>query len=54
VARTAILVSQIPGHTSAEVVFIPLDFAVCLFAGFVFRRRILRAVLVEMLWEHRL
>jgi signal transduction histidine kinase len=38
VASTAILVSQIPGHTSAEVVFIPLDFAVCWFAGFVFRR----------------
>jgi signal transduction histidine kinase len=38
VASTAILVSQIPGHTNAEVVFIPIDFAVCWFAGFVFRR----------------
>jgi len=37
-ASTAILVSQIPGHTSAEVVFIPLDFAICWFAGFVLRR----------------
>ena len=37
-ASTAILVSEIPGHTSAEVVFIPLDFAICWFAGFVFRR----------------
>ncbi|HEX5902672.1 MAG TPA: sensor histidine kinase [Actinomycetota bacterium] len=37
-ASTAILVSQIPGHTSAEVVFIPIDFAICWFAGFVFRR----------------
>ncbi len=33
VASTAILVAQIPGHTSAEVVFIPIDFAVCWFAG---------------------
>jgi signal transduction histidine kinase len=30
---TAILVSQIPGHTTAEVLFIPLDFAICWFAG---------------------
>jgi signal transduction histidine kinase len=36
-ASTAILVSQIPGHTTAEVYFIPLDFAVCWFAGFVLR-----------------
>jgi signal transduction histidine kinase len=33
-ASTAILVSQIPGHTAAEVFFIPLDFAICWFAGF--------------------
>jgi signal transduction histidine kinase len=33
-ASTAILVSQIPGHTTAEVFFIPLDFAICWFAGF--------------------
>jgi signal transduction histidine kinase len=33
-ASTAILVSQIPGHTTAEVYFIPLDFAICWFAGF--------------------
>jgi signal transduction histidine kinase len=36
-ASTAILVTQIPGHTTAEVYFIPLDFAVCWFAGFVLR-----------------
>jgi signal transduction histidine kinase len=36
-ASTAILVSQIPGHTTAEVYFIPLDFAICWFAGFVLR-----------------
>jgi signal transduction histidine kinase len=36
-ASTAILVSQIPGHTTAEVFFIPLDFAICWFAGFVLR-----------------
>jgi hypothetical protein len=33
-ASTAILVSLIPGHTTAEVFFIPLDFAICWFAGF--------------------
>jgi signal transduction histidine kinase len=34
-ASTAILVAQIPGHTTAEVFFIPLDFAICWFAGFI-------------------
>jgi signal transduction histidine kinase len=34
---TAILVSRIPGHTATEVVFIPLDFAICWFAGFMLR-----------------
>jgi signal transduction histidine kinase len=34
---TVILVAQIPGHTTAELVFIPLDFAVCWFAGFMLR-----------------
>ena len=29
-ASTAILVTQIPGHTTAEVFFIPLDFAILL------------------------
>jgi signal transduction histidine kinase len=38
VASTAILVSRIPGNTTAGVIFIPLDFAICWFAGFVFRR----------------
>lgn len=33
-ASTVILVSQIPGHATAEVLFIPLDFAICWFAGF--------------------
>ena len=37
VASTALLVSRIPGHTFAELFFIPLDFATCWFAGFVFR-----------------
>jgi signal transduction histidine kinase len=36
-ASTAILVAQIPGHTTAEVFFIPLDFAICWFAGFMLR-----------------
>jgi signal transduction histidine kinase len=36
-ASTAILVSRIPGHTTAEVFFIPLDFAICWFAGFMLR-----------------
>jgi signal transduction histidine kinase len=47
VASTAILVSQIPGHTNAEVVFIPIDFAVCWFAGFVFRRTAEQARVAE-------
>jgi signal transduction histidine kinase len=33
-ASTAILVSRIPGHAPAQVVFIPLDFAICWLAGF--------------------
>jgi signal transduction histidine kinase len=37
VASTAVLVAMIPGHTTAEVFFIPIDFAVCWFAGFMFR-----------------
>jgi signal transduction histidine kinase len=37
VVSTAILVSRIPGHTTAEVFFIPLDFAICWFAGFMLR-----------------
>jgi signal transduction histidine kinase len=37
VASTAILVSQIPGHSATEIVFIPLDFAICWFAGFMLR-----------------
>jgi signal transduction histidine kinase len=37
VASTAILVALIPGHTTAEVFFIPIDFAVCWFAGFMLR-----------------
>jgi signal transduction histidine kinase len=37
VVSTAILVSRIPGHTATEVVFIPLDFAICWFAGFMLR-----------------
>ena len=36
-SSTALLVSMIPGHAAAEVVFIPLDFAICWFAGFMFR-----------------
>jgi signal transduction histidine kinase len=37
VASTAILVAMIPGHTTAEVFFIPIDFAICWFAGFMLR-----------------
>ena len=37
VASTAVLVAMIPGHTTAEVFFIPIDFAVCWFAGFMLR-----------------
>ena len=31
------LVAQIPGHTDAELIFIPIDFAICWFAGFMLR-----------------
>ncbi len=37
VASTAILVSMIPGRATAEVVLIPLDFAICWLAGFMLR-----------------
>jgi signal transduction histidine kinase len=37
VASTAILVSMIPGRATAEIVLIPLDFAICWFAGFMLR-----------------
>ena len=37
VASTAILVAMIPRRTTAEVFFIPLDFAICWFAGFMLR-----------------
>ena len=37
VASAAILVEQIPGRTTTEVIFIPLDFAICWFAGFMLR-----------------
>jgi signal transduction histidine kinase len=37
VTSTAFLVTRIPGHTTAEVFLIPLDFAICWFAGFMLR-----------------
>jgi signal transduction histidine kinase len=37
VASTAILVSMIPGRATAEIFLIPLDFAICWFAGFMLR-----------------
>ena len=37
VVSTAILVDKIPGRATAEVILIPLDFAICWLAGFMLR-----------------
>ena len=44
----ALIVSQIPGHTTSELIFIPLDFAVTWVAGFALRERAEQAEAAEM------
>jgi signal transduction histidine kinase len=44
----AFLVDQIPGHTTSELVFIPIDFAVAWVAGFALRERTEQAEAAEV------
>ena len=43
-----ILVHQIPGHTTSELVFLPLDFAIAWVAGFALRERTEQAEAAEL------
>jgi signal transduction histidine kinase len=47
-ASLAVIVYKIPGHTTGELVFIPLDFAVSWVAGFALRERSEQAEAAEM------
>ena len=44
----ALIVSQIPSHTTSELIFLPLDFAVSWAAGFALRERAEQAEAAEM------
>jgi signal transduction histidine kinase len=44
----AIIVYQIPGHTTSELIFLPIDFAVSWVAGFALRERSEQAEAAEM------
>jgi signal transduction histidine kinase len=48
VSSLAFLVHEIPGHTTGELVFIPIDFAVAWVAGFALRERSEQAEAAEM------
>jgi signal transduction histidine kinase len=48
VSSLAFIVSQIPGHTTGELVFIPIDFAVAWVAGFALRERSEQAEAAEV------
>jgi signal transduction histidine kinase len=48
VGSLALLVNEIPGHTTGELVFIPLDFAVAWVAGFALRERTEQAEAAEI------
>jgi signal transduction histidine kinase len=48
VSSLAFLVDQIPGHTTGELVFIPLDFVVAWVAGFALRERSEQAEAAEV------
>jgi signal transduction histidine kinase len=48
VSSLAFLVHEIPGHTTGELVFIPLDFAVAWVAGFALRERSEQAEAAEV------
>jgi signal transduction histidine kinase len=45
---SAILVSKIPGHTTAEVLFVPIEFAISWLAGFALRERAEQVEAAEM------
>jgi len=47
-ASLAVIVYKIPGHTTGELVFVPLDFAVSWAAGFALRERSEQAEAAEM------
>jgi signal transduction histidine kinase len=48
VSSLVVLVNQIPAHTTSELVFLPLDFAVAWVAGFALRERTEQAEAAEM------
>jgi signal transduction histidine kinase len=48
VSSLAFLVYQIPGHTTSELVFLPIDFAVAWVAGFALRERTEQAEAAEL------
>jgi signal transduction histidine kinase len=48
IGSLAFLVNEIPGHTTGELVFIPLDFAVAWVAGFALRERTEKAEAAEI------
>jgi signal transduction histidine kinase len=48
VGSAAIIVYEIPGHTTAELIFVPLEFAISWLAGFAFRERAEQAEAAEM------
>jgi signal transduction histidine kinase len=48
VSSLVVLVHQIPGHTTSELVFLPIDFAVAWVAGFALRERTEQAEAAEL------
>jgi len=48
VSSLVVLVYQIPGHTTSELVFLPIDFAVAWVAGFALRERTEQAEAAEL------
>jgi signal transduction histidine kinase len=48
VGGTAIIVYEIPGHTTAELVFVPLEFGISWLAGYALRERVEHAEALEV------
>ena len=48
VSSLVVLVHQIPGHTTSELVFLPIDFAIAWVAGFALRERTEQAEAAEL------
>jgi signal transduction histidine kinase len=48
IGSAAVIVYKIPGHTSAELVFVPLEFAISWLAGFALRERAEQVEAAEM------